>query len=330
MKDIDRFHALKTWVSDLHGARNFTIEPASADASFRRYFRVDLGNTTYIAMDAPPEHEDCESFVNIDRLIESHGLHVPHIFNADLGQGFILLSDLGSAAYLDKLNTDTVDRLYGDALNALFTMQTEVPCDGLPPYDDTLLNREMALFRDWFLQTHLGLELDAGAEAILNDTFGYLTENALAQPKVFVHRDYHSRNLMVTGHNNPGILDFQDAVSGPVTYDLVSLLRDCYVAWPDSRIYAWAAAYHRRLVQYGFLDGDYDRFQQWFDGMGMQRHLKAIGIFSRLNHRDGKSGYLKDIPRTLGYVLNVSSHYPALESFAGLMRRLRVAEYKPA
>lgn len=330
MRDIDRYHALKAWVNTIHDGRNFTIQPASEDASFRRYFRIHLGNTTYIAMDAPPEHEDSESFVNVDKLLEFHRVHVPHIFNTDLTQGFILLDDLGSTAYLDKLNTGTVDQLYGDALNALFTMQTRVPHDQLPPYDHALLNREMALFRDWFLQTHLGLELDTDAEAILNDSFRYLTENALAQPKVFVHRDYHSRNLMVTGHNNPGILDFQDAVSGPITYDLVSLLRDCYIAWPDSRVDAWTAAYHNRLVQHGFLDTDYARFQQWFDGMGMQRHLKAIGIFSRLNHRDGKSGYLKDIPRTLGYVLNVSSRHPALEPFARLMQRLGVAGYEPA
>lgn len=330
MRDTDRFNALKVWVSTLQGGQNFTIQPASEDASFRRYFRIHIGNTTYIAMDAPPQYEDSNSFVDIDKLLEAYQLHVPHIYNADLTQGFILLSDLGSTAYLDKLNAGTVDGLYGDALDALFAIQTRVPHDKLPPYDNALLNREMALFRDWFLQTHLGLVLDTATEVILNDTFQCLTENALAQPLVFVHRDYHSRNLMVTGHNNPGILDFQDAVSGPVTYDLVSLLRDCYIAWPDSQVYAWAEAYHSRLVQHGLLNIDYAQFQQWFDGMGMQRHLKAIGIFSRLKHRDGKGGYLKDIPRTLSYVLNMCRRYPQLEPFSRLMQRLRVDEYRPA
>lgn len=330
MKDIERFNALKSWLMTIYSRQDFTVQPASEDASFRRYFRVYLGNTTYIAMDAPPQLEDSESFVNVDTLLETHQLHVPHIFAADLTQGFILLSDLGSSAYLDKLSSDSADRLYGEALDALFIMQTRVPHDPLPPYDAALLNREMALFQDWFLRTHLALELDADAESTLAGTFQYLAENALAQPKVFVHRDFHSRNLMVTDHNNPGILDFQDAVSGPITYDLVSLLRDCYIAWPDSRVYAWVAAYHDRLVEHGFIDTDYARFQQWFDGMGMQRHLKAVGIFSRLKHRDGKNGYLKDIPRTLGYVANVCKRYPPLEPFARLMQRLNIAGFTPA
>lgn len=327
MNNTDRFAALKSWLGTIHCGQTFSVHPASEDASFRRYFRVHLGNTTYIAMDAPPHLENSESFVNVDMLLEAHQLHVPHIFEADLAQGFILLGDLGNAAYLDNLNAGTADRLYRDALHALLIMQTEVPHNTLPPYDEALLNREMSLFRDWFLQTHLAVELDTDAENILADTFRHLTENALAQPKVFVHRDYHSRNLMVTDSNNPGILDFQDAVSGPLTYDLVSLLRDCYIAWPDSQVYAWVKAYHKRLVQHGILDTDYTLFQQWFDVMGMQRHLKAIGIFARLNHRDGKSRYLGDIPRTLTYVMNVSSRYAALQPFARLMQRLRVDEY---
>lgn len=326
MKNIDRFNALEAWLTAIHGEQRFAIQPASEDASFRRYFRVHLGNTTYVVMDAPPQLEDSRNFVDIDKLLEAHQVHVPHIFHVDLTQGFILLSDFGSTAYLDKLDAGNVDRLYGDALFALFNIQTRVPHAGLPLYDDTLLNREMALFHDWFLRTHLALKLDADAETTLNNTFQYLSENALAQPRVFVHRDYHSRNLMITGSNNPGILDFQDAVSGPVTYDLVSLLRDCYIAWPDSQVYAWLAAYHGRLVQHGFLDSDYAQFQQWFDEMGIQRHLKAIGIFSRLQHRDGKGGYLKDIPRTLGYILDTCRRYPALEPFERLMQRLRVAE----
>ncbi|HEX7028519.1 MAG TPA: phosphotransferase, partial [Gammaproteobacteria bacterium] len=253
MTYTDRFSALTSWLDSTHGGQAFTVQPASEDASFRRYFRIGLGKTTYIAMDAPPQLEDCESFVRIDRLLEANHLHVPHIYAADLSLGFILLSDLGKTAYLDKLNTDTVDRLYGDALDALFIMQTSVPHGTLPPYDEALLNREMSLFREWFLQTHLALKLDIEAENILAETFGLLTENALAQPKVFVHRDFHSRNLMITDSNNPGILDFQDAVSGPIAYDLVSLLRDCYIAWPDSRVYAWVADYHARLVRHGLL-----------------------------------------------------------------------------
>jgi hypothetical protein len=326
MTHIDRLAELKHWLGQIVGSRDFTVQPASEDASFRRYFRVKVGDESYIVMDAPPTLEDCRDFVKIAKLLESHGLHVPHIFNADLTQGFLLLSDLGDTLYLSRLNRNSVDTLYGDALDALLSIQTCTPHTELPPYDATLLDREMALFRDWFLLTHLQLTLDTDAESIITETFTQLRASALVQPQVFVHRDYHSRNLMVTDINNPGILDFQDAVSGPISYDLVSLLRDCYIAWPDSQIDRWVTDYHARLLTHKLIDADYPLFKKWFDWMGMQRHLKAIGIFSRLKHRDGKNGYLKDIPRTLDYVLAVCTHYPELGAFGELLHRLRIRE----
>jgi aminoglycoside/choline kinase family phosphotransferase len=251
---------------------------------------------------------------------------VPQILQQDLRQGFLLLSDLGSQPYLDALNAQSVERLYGDALGALAVMQACVSADELPPYNETLLRREMALFPDWFLTTHLGLELSESEQQLLADAFGLLADNAQAQPQVFVHRDYHSRNLMVCDHN-PGILDFQDAVHGPVTYDLVSLLRDCYIAWPREQVEEWVQGYHDIALDHGIIRSPMsEQFLRWFDLMGVQRHLKAIGIFARLNHRDGKPGYLNDIPRTLGYVEEVSGRYPALADFAAFIQeRVRPA-----
>jgi len=278
-------------------------------------------------MDAPPAQEDCRPFIHIAQTLLGLGLHVPTIFKADLEQGFLLLSDLGSRQYLPELNEASVEQLYGAALEALLVMQTR--CDivsaALPPYDHALLMREMGLFHDWFVQQHLGLELTADQSAALQHTYQLLAASALEQPQVCVHRDYHSRNLMITEQHNPGILDFQDAVIGPITYDLVSLLRDCYISWPPERVYAWATQYHGRAYAAGLLkEHDSERFLRWFDWMGIQRHLKAIGIFARLNIRDGKPGYLKDIPRTLGYIVAVSRRYQELAPLQGLLREVIV------
>jgi aminoglycoside/choline kinase family phosphotransferase len=236
--------------------------------------------------------------------------------------GFLLLTDLGSEQYLPALNADSVGRLYGDAMGALLTLQACGPQrDELPPYDEALLLREMELFREWYLGRHLGLALSAGEQRMLDETFRRLAQSALEQPQVAVHRDYHSRNLMVAPHN-PGILDFQDAVFGPVTYDLVSLLRDCYIAWPREQVEAWALGYQELAIDCGILRlRDEERFLRWFDWMGVQRHLKASGIFARLNHRDGKPGYLKDIPRTLGYVREVAGRYPELAGLGEMVER---------
>lgn len=321
-----RLEQLKRWLSDDLGLPAYDIAPASADASFRRYFRIRFDGESRIVMDAPPEKEDSRPFVTIARRLHGIGLNVPQILAEDLTQGFLLLSDLGSQQYLDVLNDETVERLYGDAMEALITLQARGPGGGeLPPYDHELLWREMELFRDWYLGTHLGLELSDSEQKLLDETFTLLAQNALEQPAVSVHRDYHSRNLMVN-EQNPGILDFQDAVHGPITYDLVSLLRDCYIAWPRERVETWALTFHDRAVEEGVLrQNQQDRFLRWFDLMGVQRHLKASGIFARLNHRDGKPGYLNDIPRTLGYVVEVSDRYPELQPFLHLLQE-RVPE----
>jgi hypothetical protein len=327
-----RFEALKTWISQVLNRPGYDIRPASTDASFRRYFRVSAGAATYIAMDAPPEQEDTRPYIAIARRFLELGLNVPQILEQDLGRGFLLITDLGERLYLPQLNESTVERLYGDALGALVVLQAGVYSGGLtlPDYDEALLQREMELFREWYLGKHLGLTLMPGQHRLLDETYAVLVRAALAQPRVWVHRDYHSRNLMVTEVNNPGILDFQDAVLGPVTYDLASLLRDCYIAWPRARVEDWVKGYYELAQHSGIPVGDDEaEFLRWFDLMGVQRHLKASGIFARLHHRDGKPGYLKDIPRTLGYVQEVSARYPELEPLAALLRELRVPEAGP-
>jgi aminoglycoside/choline kinase family phosphotransferase len=312
----ERLNSLQQWAAQQLAWQGVELLPASSDASFRHYFRVCQGDASYILMDAPPPQEDCRPFVHATQVFLDLGLHVPEILASDLERGFLLLSDLGSRLYLDELNENSVDRLYGDALGALATLQSCGPRDsGFPGYDQRLLMTEMALFRDWLLGRHLAIDLDAGQQDVLQRTFELLADSALRQPVVCVHRDFHSRNLMVTGVNNPGILDYQDAVLGPVSYDLVSLLRDCYIAWPRERVERWVMGYYELAMQMGILRpglADEVTFLRWFDWMGVQRHLKAAGIFARLNHRDGKPGYLKDIPRTLGYVTDVCSRYPEL------------------
>ncbi len=315
----ERLEALKCWLEEELSFRGYTLNPASADASFRRYFRVTHNGASFIVMDAPPDREDSRPFIHVSKLLLDIGLNVPEVIDADLDKGFLLLSDLGSRSYLEELSDATVERLYGDALGALATMQGCVPPDAdLPAYDEVLLLSEMELFREWLLGQHLGLDLSDAQQNMLEDVFSRLVNNALAQPQVCVHRDYHSRNLMVTDANNPGILDFQDAVIGPLTYDLVSLLRDCYVKWPRASVEDRALGYHVLALQTGILHEQHDDpelFLRWFDLMGVQRHLKAAGIFARLNHRDGKPGYLDDIPRTLSYVTEVAGRYDDLQLF---------------
>ena len=309
----ERLKLLKNWLENELDFSDYTLKPASSDASFRRYFRVTHDGSSFIVMDAPPEKENTLSFVTVARLLLDVGVNVPEILDERPDLGFLLLSDLGTRSYLDDLNDETVERLYGDALGALAAIQAGAPVRGvLSDYDLTLLMREMALFSDWLVGTHLGIAPSAAQSVMLEQSFARLAENALSQPQVCVHRDYHSRSLMVTRRNNPGILDFQDAVIGPVTYDLVSLLRDCYIAWPRARVEAWALGYQELALQSGILREQHEdpaQFLRWFDLMGVQRHLKAAGIFARLNHRDGKPGYLNDIPRTLGYVTDVAGRY---------------------
>ncbi|QKT04366.1 phosphotransferase [Ectothiorhodospiraceae bacterium 2226] len=326
----ERFDALTRWLREDLRLPAFDIAPASSDASFRRYFRVGYtaagAAVTRIAMDAPPPQEDVGPFIHTAALLGDMGLNAPRVLAAAPEQGFLLLTDLGNRPYLDALDEDSVERLYGDALGALCTLQAQGPrADGaLPSYDRTLLLTEMGLFREWYLQRHLDIALSDAEERGLERIFAFLADAALEQPRVCVHRDYHSRNLMVCEGHNPGILDFQDAVIGPLTYDLVSLLRDCYIAWPRARVEAWALGYRTLLLRREVLSeeaADEARFLRWFDLMGVQRHLKAAGIFARLNARDGKPGYLKDIPRTLGYVVEVAGRYPELAPLAALLAR---------
>ncbi len=308
MNEDERARAGHRWAEEQLGAA-LEMAPASADASFRRYFRLCRGGRSWILMDAPPDKEDVRPFVALARALRGAGLNVPEVLAADLDRGYLLLTDLGDTPYLAALDPDRADALYGDALAALLRLQRARPPADLPPYDRALLETELDLFPSWFLGRHLDLPAPPQWPAVA----ATLVTSALEQPRVWVHRDYHSRNLMVTERDNPGILDFQDAVLGPLTYDLVSLLRDCYIAWPEDRVRGWVERYRREAAHLGLLpDGvGADAFHRWFDRMGIQRHLKAIGIFARLHHRDGKPGYLGDIPRTLDYVLRACARDPA-------------------
>jgi hypothetical protein len=319
----EREQNLLAWLHARTGDHHELV-PASSDASFRRYFRIHTDGTTRIVMDAPPPQEDCRPFVHVANLLHVAGVNAPEVIASDLNEGFLILGDLGTTTYLDVLNEGNVDRLYGDATGVLAQLQAciEPASADLPRYDAELLNFELSLFKDWYLQKHLGMTLDVGQENILTATNKLLVDSALAQTQVCVHRDYHSRNLMVTEKHNPGVLDFQDAVIGPVTYDLVSLLRDCYIAWPRERVEEWVQNYYQIAVESGIVNEDHVselQFLRDFDLMGVQRHLKAIGIFARLLHRDGKDGYVNDIPRTMSYVKEVAGRYPELSQFAAFL-----------
>jgi N-acetylmuramate 1-kinase len=330
----ERERLLRDWLDVVLPTTRVRLAPASSDASFRRYFRVwgDDGQTR-IVMDAPPEQEDCRPFVAIAQALRDLGLNAPEVLAGDLDRGLLLLTDFGSRPYLAELDDRSAPGLYGDALEALARLQLggDPGSPLLPPYDSALLHREMDLFRSWFLGHLLDLELREEEHQALDHAFARLADNALEQPRVWVHRDYHSRNLMVTAPDNPGVLDFQDAVVGAVTYDLVSLLRDCYIAWPREQVEGWALD-HRARLRAGGMSGldDAAQFLRWFDLMGVQRHLKAIGIFARLNLRDGKPGYLRDIPRTLGYVLDATTRYPELAGLRDLLLVRGVDRWQPA
>lgn len=315
-----RLEQLKVWLNDC-GIGYQSIEPASADASFRRYFRINDQGYTFIVMDAPPEKEDCRPFIHIANLLLQRGLNVPKILQQDLEQGFLLLSDLGSTVFLSELNSDTVDDMYRVAMDVLLQLQQYENPD-LPAYDENLLRTEMSLFPDWYLAKHLNLSLDVEQQAILEQSFALLVENALVQPQVCVHRDYHSRNLMINKDNprQPGVIDFQDAVIGAVTYDLVSLLKDCYIQWPREKVESWVHYFYSQALSRGIIrDVSFETFLRWFDLMGLQRHIKVAGIFSRLYHRDGKSGYLNDIPLTMEYIFEVLNFYPEFKPLQTLL-----------
>ncbi|MCH9674224.1 MAG: phosphotransferase [Gammaproteobacteria bacterium] len=319
-----RHKALSHWLREVFQRNSFRLVPLSGDASFRRYWRLHVDDATYVVMDAPPEQEDCAPFLSVGAKIAAIGLPTPTVRHANLTEGFLVLDDLGDRLYLDELSVPGApDRLYRAAIRALVTMQRNVDSSDLPEYDAQLLRTELALFPDWFLTQHLGYVLSNDQRRILDSAFDWLIEEILLQPRVFVHRDYHSRNLMVLPGDDPGIIDFQDGVLGPVSYDLVSLLRDVYVAWPAEAIQCWRDEYCRLAVAANVLTTDQAAaFPIWFDVMGVQRHLKVAGIFARLYHRDGKDRYLADLPLTIDYLLSIASTLPQLTDLSAMLAAL--------
>ncbi len=324
---MDRYALVNDWLTRQLSGQGFSLAPASADASFRRYFRVSLTDTTLIVMDAPPEHEDCAPFVRIAELMAAAGLNVPKVLAQDLAQGLLLLSDLGSTTYLTALNDGNADRLFGDAIEALIRWQLASRDGVLPEYGDALLQRELDLFPEWYLRRHLGIELDAAQLQSLGNVFRLIIASNVAQPRTFVHRDFMPRNLMVT-QPNPGVLDFQDAVYGPISYDIASLFKDAFVSWEEPRVLDWTIRYWEKARLAGLpVNADFGAFYRDFEWMGLQRHLKILGIFARICHRDGKPAYVKDTPRFLGYVRAVCERYASLSPLLRLLDQ--IAERKP-
>ena len=327
MRGVDRQSELKCWVESRLSLSPLELEPASADASFRRYFRVRSAGQSFIVMDAPPAHEDCRPFVQIAGLMADAGLNVPRVIAEDFARGFLLLSDLGTAGYLQALNADSADSLFRDAIDALLRWQLASKPGVLPPYDRALLTRELMLFPDWYVGRHRAKTLDAAHSAALDSVFELILENNLAQPAVYVHRDFMPRNLMVATPN-PGVLDFQDAVFGPVTYDVASLFKDAFISWDEERVLDWTVRYWEKARRAGLpVAADFGEFYRDFEWMGLQRHLKVLGIFARLNYRDGKSSYLEDTPRFIGYVRAVAVRYAALRPLLTLLDEI---ENRPA
>ena len=325
---MDREEQLRRWLAVTLGGGDFSIAPASDDASSRRYFRIRRGEAqpSLVAMDAPPDKENCAAFVQVARLFAGAGVHVPAIHAQDLEQGFLLLSDLGDTTYLDALDERSAGKLYEDALDALLKIQRASRPGLLPDYDRELLERELRLFPDWYIARQLQRKLNAVQVETLENAFSAILRNNLAQAQVFVHRDYHSRNLMVC-EPCPGILDFQDAVYGPITYDLVSLLRDAYIAWDEQRILDWAIRYWERARAAGLpVARDFSDFYRDFEWMGAQRQLKVLGIFARLSFRDGKDAYLKDQPLVMSYLRRTCGRYRELAALGRLLGELEPQE----
>ena len=328
-----RLDTLRSWLKGLEPSWQLdlsTLAPASADASFRRYFRIESKNPdfpTLIVMDAPPQHEPLDAFIEVDLLLENAGLNVPKILEKNVAEGFLLLNDLGTKTYLAELNSESADTLYQDAIHALVQMQLASQADVLPNYDEALLKRELDLFPEWYLGKHLHIELSKLQNLQIKQAFELIIQNNLAQAKVYVHRDYHSRNLMVTDKNNPGVIDFQDAVYGPITYDASSLWRDAYISWPEERVIDWVIKFWEAGRQVGLpMPNDFGQFYRDFEWMGLQRHLKILGIFARLFHRDGKDGYLKDIPLVLEYAIATANRYIELKPLARILESTRPAQ----
>lgn len=352
---MQRQKQLTAWLSSLYPDQTFTIAPASADASFRRYFRATFTDgSTKIVMDAPPQHENCEPFLHIGKLFEDAGAHTPHVYAKDLAQGFLLLSDLGNTTYLQALDAGNARQLYDQAIDALIKIQLASKANELPPYDEALLRRELNLFPEWYIAKHLGVTLNAKQQAKLEEVFARILKNNLSQPCVYVHRDFHSRNLMVSEPNaqarfphpnplpagegasansnfqsSPGILDFQDAVYGPITYDLVSLFKDAYIKWEEAEIIDWLIRYWEKARKAGLpVREDFADFYQDYEMMGVQRHIKVLGIFARLYHRDGKDGYLKDMPLVMEYLHKACERYIDLKPLLNILLELNMQAEK--
>lgn len=342
---MKRQQLLNGWLKSLYPDQPYSLAPASADASFRRYFRASFADRTLVVMDAPPQHEDCRPFIHVAQLFAGAGVHVPQIIAQDLEQGFLLLSDLGSTTYLHALNTANARALYADACSALIKIQLASQANILPVYDEAMLLREMRLFPEWYIGKHLRATLTEKQTATLETAFQRIMQNNLAQARVYVHRDYHSRNLMFintalspnslpfTGERdagslreefvNPGILDFQDAVYGPITYDLASLFKDAYVSWKEADVLDWLIRYWENARKAGLpVHEDFGEFYRDYEWMGVQRHLKVLGIFARLYHRDGKEGYLKDLPLVMQYLRRACERYIDLKPLLRLLDEL--------
>lgn len=329
-----RLLQLKNWLQGLDIVDAASARPASADASFRRYFRFDVlpaaqarpganFGATLVAMDAPPERENTAAFVKVDTLLAEAGVSVPVIHAQDLDQGFLLLSDLGTTTYLQALNHDNAATLYAEALSALVDIQLRSQPGVLPEFDRAFMLRELNIFPEWYIGKHLNTTLTEAQSAELQKVFDHIVANCLAQPQVYMHRDYHSRNLMWMDEKNPGILDFQDAVYGPITYDAASLLRDAYVSWDEELVLDWVIRYWQHAKAAGLpVSKDFDAFYRDFEYMALQRHLKILGIFSRLNYRDGKPLYLGDLPTVMEYVRRTANRYRELKPLVKLLDAL--------
>lgn len=328
---MERLSQITDWLHQYDPAAEFTLAPASADASFRRYFRASDGHgRSLIVMDAPPSHEDCRPWLKVQQLFEAAGTHVPQVLAQDLDRGFLLLSDLGCTTYLAALQANTSEsyarRLYGDATDALVLFQSASRPGVLPEYDRALLLRELMLFPEWYVEKHLGRTLTDAQRQVMNQAFERILASNLNEPKVFVHRDYHARNLMLQtgeGQNNPGIIDFQDAVYGPISYDLVSLFKDAYIEWEEEQVLDWLVRYWEKARRAGLpVRADFGDFHRDYEWMGVQRHIKVLGIFARLYHRDGKDGYLKDMPLVMKYLRQAADRYRELGPFLKLLDEL--------
>ncbi len=340
---MTRQQQLETWLNQQFPHTSFDLAPASADASFRSYFRATFAERTLIVMDAPPQQEDCRPFIHVAQLFGAAGVHVPQVLAQDLELGFLLLTDLGHTTYLQAMTASNAQNLYGAATDALVAIQLASRENELPPYDETLLMREMRLFPEWYIGKHLQATLNEKQSATLENIFQRVLQNNLAQPRVYVHRDYHSRNLMYIESplpnplpqaredaneksnllSSPGILDFQDAVYGPITYDLASLFKDAYIRWEEADILDWLIAYWQKARQAGLpVHADFGDFYRDYEWMGVQRHLKVLGIFARLYHRDGKEGYLKDLPLVMDYLRKACERYVDLKPLLRLLDEL--------